>query len=70
MMNEFVWKKQETIAEAGSMKEEIKRVLVIYTGGTIGMKFTSENGEHWAGSTCQALRVRDEIEIGLPMTTV
>ena len=44
-MNEFVWKKQETIAEAGSMKEEIKRVLVIYTGGTIGMKFTPENGE-------------------------
>lgn len=45
MMNEFVWKKQETIAEAGNMREEVKRVLVIYTGGTIGMKFTTENGE-------------------------
>ena len=44
MMNEFVWKKQETIAEVSSMPENVRKVLVIYTGGTIGMKFTSENG--------------------------
>ena len=45
MMNEFVWKRQETIAEVGNMKEEVKKVLVIYTGGTIGMKMTSEYGK-------------------------
>lgn len=44
MMNEFVWKKQETIAEVSSMPENVRRVLVIYTGGTIGMKFTAESG--------------------------
>lgn len=45
MMNEFVWKKQETIAEVGNMKEEMRKVLVIYTGGTIGMKLTTECGK-------------------------
>ena len=44
-MNEFVWKNQETLSEAGSMNEEIRKVLVIYTGGTIGMKFTADRGE-------------------------
>ena len=44
-MNEFVWKNQETISEVGSMNEEIRKVLVIYTGGTIGMKFTADCGE-------------------------
>ena len=54
MMNEFVWKNQETLAEAGNMKEEIRKVLVIYTGGTIGMKLTEQYGTwfEWLLSAC------------------
>jgi hypothetical protein len=44
VMNEFVWKKQETIAEVSSMPENVRKVLVIYTGGTIGMKVTAACG--------------------------
>ena len=70
MMNEFVWKNQETIAEVGSMKEEIKRVLVIYTGGTIGMKFTPENGELLIHETlCQLMRVQSGLKHGSFMAT-
>lgn len=54
-MNEFVWKNQETISEAGSMNEEIRKVLVIYTGGTIGMKFTADRGE-WFVCTVRGAR--------------
>lgn len=45
VMNEFLWKKQETIAEVSSMPENVRKVLVIYTGGTIGMKVTAECGK-------------------------
>lgn len=68
MMNEFVWKKQEAIAEIGGLPEDIRKVLVIYTGGTIGMKFTSEYGKsvaaHRSGSKLKAnLIVSDVIAL-------
>lgn len=47
VMSEFVWKKQETIAEVSSMPENVRKVLVIYTGGTIGMKVTAECGRYY-----------------------
>lgn len=43
-MSEYIWKKQEAAAEACYRPEIIKRVLVLYTGGTIGMKWTKEKG--------------------------
>lgn len=44
-MSEFVWKKQEVTVEQGDYPEKIRRVLIVYTGGTIGMKWSKETGE-------------------------
>lgn len=43
-MSEYLWKKEEAAAEALDRPEIVKRVLVLYTGGTIGMKWTKEMG--------------------------
>ena len=45
-MSEFIWKKGATLglAREPSVSEKINKVLVIYTGGTIGMKWSNENG--------------------------
>lgn len=42
-MSEFLWKKQDL--ECSSQVEKKRRVLVLYTGGTIGMKWRNENGK-------------------------
>ncbi len=44
-MSEYLWKKEEAAAEAFDRPEIVKRVLVLYTGGTIGMKWTKEMGQ-------------------------
>ena len=44
-MSEYLWKKEEAVAEACGRPEIVKRVLVMYTGGTIGMKWSKEMGE-------------------------
>lgn len=44
-MSEYVWKKQEAEAVQGDHPENIRRVLLLYTGGTIGMKWTKESGK-------------------------
>lgn len=43
-MSEFVWKTQEVAAEQSAHPENVRRVLVLYTGGTIGMKWSKESG--------------------------
>ncbi len=44
-MSEFIFKKQEVAAEARGQPERLRRVLVLYTGGTIGMKWSDEIGK-------------------------
>ena len=41
-MSEFLWKKKEE--DPGDRPEIVKKVLVLYTGGTIGMKWMKEKG--------------------------
>ena len=43
-MSEFVWKTQDVAAEQSAHPENVCRVLVLYTGGTIGMKWSKESG--------------------------
>ena len=43
-MSVFVWKTKEAAAEHGAHPENVRRVLIIYTGGTIGMKWSKETG--------------------------
>ena len=38
-MSEYLWKKQD-LESAITQVEKKRRVLVLYTGGTIGMKWT------------------------------
>ena len=44
-MSEFVWKKQELAAVNDGHPEKVKKVLVLYTGGTIGMKWSPSTGK-------------------------
>ncbi len=44
-MSEFVWKKQEVTTERGGQPEKLRKVLVLYTGGTVGMKWNQEIGK-------------------------
>lgn len=44
-MSEYLWMKQDVVAETCDRPEIVKKVLVLYTGGTIGMKWNVENGE-------------------------
>ena len=39
-MSEFLWKKEDLACSSHSEKK--RRVLVLYTGGTIGMKWTEK----------------------------
>lgn len=57
-MSEYVWKEREAVTEQNSDPEKIKKVLVLYTGGTIGMKWTKEgsysklaNYDVWCSNT-------------------
>lgn len=43
-MSEYIWKKKEVAAENCARPEIVKRVLVLYTGGTVGMKWSEKNG--------------------------
>lgn len=45
-MSEFVWKKQELAAAGIGERPKIRRVLVLYTGGTVGMKWDKDEGYH------------------------
>ena len=47
-MSEYLWKKQEAAAERSNDTEQMKKVLVLYTGGTIGMKWTRNDGSRLA----------------------
>lgn len=49
IMSEFVWKKNEYALEHSHQPEDTRRVMVIYSGGTLGMKWSDENGEYGAG---------------------
>lgn len=44
-MSEYKWKKQELAAEQRGLPEKLRKVLVLYTGGTIGMKWSDEIGK-------------------------
>ena len=44
-MSEFVWKKQELAAAGIGERPKIRRVLVLYTGGTVGMKWDKDEGK-------------------------
>ncbi len=41
-MSEYLWKKREAASENTYAVDKLKKVLVLYTGGTIGMKWTEE----------------------------
>ena len=41
-MSEFAWKRQELAAKQAAEPVKKRRVLVLYTGGTIGMKWTDK----------------------------
>ncbi|XP_064403928.1 L-asparaginase 1-like [Halichondria panicea] len=44
-MSEFIWKKSSRLgADVPTDSTNAKKVLVIYTGGTIGMKWSKDNG--------------------------
>lgn len=43
-MSEYVWRKQDLVSETFGHPELVKKVLILYTGGTIGMKWNSDNG--------------------------
>lgn len=42
IMSEYLWKKQDVEMECARQLEKKTRVLVLYTGGTIGMKWTDK----------------------------
>lgn len=52
IMSEFVWKKNEYALEHSHQPEDTRRVMIIYSGGTLGMKWSDENGEYGGGSAC------------------
>lgn len=44
IMSEFVWKKLKYTREHGDEPDYIRRVMVIYSGGTLGMKYDAKQG--------------------------
>lgn len=44
MMNEFVWKKHEYVKRHSLRPEDTRYVMVIYSGGTLGMKYAPDKG--------------------------
>ena len=49
IMSEFVWKKNEYALEHSHQPEDTRRVMIIYSGGTLGMKWGDEHGEYGTG---------------------
>ena len=45
IMNEFVWKKHEYIREHSHRPVDTRRVMVIYSGGTLGMMYKEGQGQ-------------------------
>ena len=45
IMSEFVWKKMKYTREHVNEPDYIRRVMVIYAGGTLGMKYDQKQGE-------------------------
>ena len=43
-MNEFVWKKHVYAKELSLRPENNRHVMVIYCGGTVGMKYIESQG--------------------------
>ena len=51
IMSEFVWKKLKYTREHGDEPDYIRRVMVIYSGGTLGMKYDAKQGEYFTTVT-------------------
>ena len=49
IMSKLVWKKNEYPLEHSHQPEDIRRVMIIYSGGTLGMKWRDKQGEYGAG---------------------
>ena len=45
IMNEFVWKKHEYTKKHSRRPEDTRYVMVIYSGGTLGMKYAPDQGD-------------------------
>ena len=45
IMSEFLWKKHEYAKEHSHRPEDTRRVMVIYSGGTLGMMYTEGQGQ-------------------------
>lgn len=45
IMSEFVWKKQEYIKEHSHRPVDTRCVMVIYSGGTLGMMYKEGQGQ-------------------------
>lgn len=45
IMSEFVWKKMKYTRKHVNEPDYIRRVMVIYAGGTLGMKYDQKQGE-------------------------
>ena len=45
-MDEFTLLKREVSEEEGHYPEKLRRVLLLYTGGTIGMKWDKDTGDY------------------------
>ena len=44
-MSEYIWKKLDAASEHSDRPELLKKVLILYTGGTVGMKWTKQKGD-------------------------
>ena len=49
-MSEFIRKRHEVAAEQVDRPETLQKVLVLYTGGTIGMKWDKVIGKYLTSS--------------------
>ena len=45
--------KGDAVAETCDRPEIVKKVLILYTGGTVGMRWTGENGKHLLIYSCR-----------------
>ena len=43
-MNEFVWRKHEYAKEHSHRPVDPRRVMIIYSGGTVGMMYGEDQG--------------------------
>ena len=51
--SEFLWKKEKYASEHSHQPEITRRVMVIYSGGTLGMKWMKWNDEECEYGACQ-----------------